>query len=63
MLSFKHALRGFDQAHDLGNQVSLRDGSWPVPEQDWAIAEGHASGLEAMAERVFQIMYAHVRIA
>lgn len=51
------------QAHDLGNHISLRNGSRPVPEQDLAIAEGNTRGLEAMAERVLEIMHAHVRIA
>jgi hypothetical protein len=31
---------------------ALRHRSWPVPEQDLAVAEGDASGLEAMAEGV-----------
>ena len=52
MLGFQNALGSFNQAHDLGDHIALRHGSWPVPEQDWAIAEGRASGLKAMAKRV-----------
>jgi len=63
MLGFKNALGSLNQAHDLGNHIALRHGSWPVPEQDLAVAEGGASGLKAMAERVLQIVYAHVGIA
>jgi hypothetical protein len=51
-LGFKNALGSFNQAHDLSHHIALRHSSWPVPEQDLAVAEGGASGLEAMAERV-----------
>ena len=51
-LGFKNALGSFNQAHDLRHHIALRHRSRPVPEQDLAVAQGRASGLKAMAERV-----------